>query len=63
MTGTIEITVSASFQFIRISRMEVPTITKTEEIIVTKACETNIFTESISDVRFVNSFEGLDLRT
>jgi hypothetical protein len=35
MTGTIEITVSASFQFIRISRIEVPAITKTEEIIVT----------------------------
>ena len=56
-------TASASFQFMRISRTEVPTITNTEEIIVTKAIETNILTESISDVRFVSSFEGLDLRT
>ena len=44
-------------------RTEVPAITKTEEIIVTNAIETNNLTESISDVRFVKSFEGLDLRT
>jgi hypothetical protein len=37
ITGTIEITANASFQFIIISRTEVPAITKTEEIIVTKA--------------------------
>ena len=61
--GTIDMTASASFQFMRISRTEVPTITKTEEIMVTKAMDTNIFTESISDVRFVSNFEGLDLRT
>ncbi len=37
-------------------------MTKTEEIIVTNAIETNIFTESISEVRFVKSFEGFDFR-
>jgi hypothetical protein len=63
ITGTIAITANASFQFIRMSNMDVPTITKTEEIILTKAIDTNIFKESISDVRFVNSFEGFDLRT
>ena len=63
ITGTIEITANASFQFIRMSRTQVPAITKTEEIIVTKAIETNIFTESISEVRFVNNFDGFDLRT
>jgi hypothetical protein len=63
ITGTIEITARASFQFIRIRRMAVPTITKTDEIIVTKAIETNIFMESMSEVRLVNSLEGFDLRT
>ena len=63
ITGTIEMTASASFQFIRISSMDVPTITNTEEIIVTKAIETNILTESMSEVRFVRSFDGFDLST
>ena len=44
-------------------RTEVPAITKTEEMIVTNAIDTNIFTESISEVRFVKSFEGFDLST
>ena len=30
-------------------------------MILTKAIETNIFIESISEVRFVNSFDGFDL--
>jgi hypothetical protein len=61
--GTIDMTAKASFQLMRIRRTEIPAITKTEEIMVTKAIETNNFTESISEVRFVKSFEGLDLRT
>ena len=63
MTGTIEITARASFQLISMRRTDVPAMTNTEEIIVTKAIETNIFTESISEVRLVSNFEGLDLRT
>jgi hypothetical protein len=59
--GTIAMTVSASYQLMRISKMAVPEIIKTEEMILTKAIETNIFIESISEVRFVNSFDGFDL--
>jgi hypothetical protein len=35
--GTIEMTVNASFQFIMMRKTEVPTMTKTEDIIVTNA--------------------------
>jgi hypothetical protein len=60
--GTIETTANANFQLSMKSKMQVPTIIKTDETIVTIACDTNIFTESISEVRFVNSLEGLALR-
>jgi hypothetical protein len=60
--GTIETTARANFQLSMKSRIQVPTIMKIDEIIVTMACDTNIFIESISDVRFVKSLEGLALR-
>ena len=62
ITGTIEITVIASFQFMVISNTDVPMMTKNDEIIVTNAWETNILIESVSEVRLVNNFEGLDFR-
>ena len=30
-----------------------------DEMMETNACDTNIFTESISEVRLVNNFDGL----
>ena len=57
--GIIAITVRASFQSIVNKRIVVPKIKNKEDAIEATACETNIFIESISDVKFVSSLEGL----
>ncbi len=58
--GTIPSTASANFQFISTIKTDTPIMINSEEIIATKACATNVFTESISDVRFVSNREGLE---
>jgi len=60
MMGTITSTARASFQLMDINRAAAPTITKSEEMMFTKAMETNIFTESISEVRLVRNLAGSD---
>jgi hypothetical protein len=57
--GTIVKTARASCQFIIIKRILAQIIKKTEDIIDDIAPETNVFTESTSEVIFVRSFEGL----
>ena len=54
----IDTTQIASFQFMVNRKILVPIITKSDDTIEEIACETNIFTESMSEVRFVNNFEG-----
>jgi hypothetical protein len=58
ITGTTVKTAKANFQLIIKSKILAHIIKKTEEIIEEIACETNVFTESTSEVRFVRSFEG-----
>lgn len=57
--GTIDKTASANFQLIINSKILAQKIKKTEEIIDEIACETNVFTESTSEVRLVRSFQGV----
>jgi len=57
--GTIVKTARASCQFIIIKRTLAQIIKNREDIIDDIAPETNVFTESTSEVIFVRSFEGL----
>lgn len=59
--GTMVRTANANRVLIVISRTDAPIMMNKEEIIFTNAWETNILTESMSEVRFVRNFEGLDL--
>jgi hypothetical protein len=55
----IKITGIASLQLMEISNAHEPIIINIDEAIETTASETNIFIESMSEVRFVNKRDGL----
>ena len=59
MIGRTASTASPSFQLIESSSTLAPMIRKTDEMSDAIACETNIFTASTSDVRFVSSVAGV----
>src|SRR5579862_4205888 len=63
MNGTTPRTASASFQLMEISSMLAPMISKSEEMMEAMACDTNTFTASTSDVRFVRSLAGVSFST
>src|ERR1035437_10033218 len=57
--GMIAITGKANFQLIINNKTHEPIIINTDEVMDTTACETNNFIESMSEVKFVRSREGL----
>ncbi len=59
MMGNTASTARASFQSMEISSALAPMMINSDEATATMAIETNIFTESASEVRLVSSFEGL----
>jgi hypothetical protein len=59
MIGSTIITASARRQSMRRRSVHEPMMRKTEEIIEAIACDTNVFTASESEVRFVRSLAGV----
>ena len=59
ITGNTASTARASCQSMEISSALAPMIINSDEATATMAIETNIFTESASEVRLVSSLEGL----